>query len=229
MKFTDFVAKQATENPKYKGKPTDEVADDLYSQAMQRQKTARDELAKLKAKHAQPKETVDILLTPEGELKSSKNLTFKGEQYNTSEKLFTSKALRDLANLVRPLIGVTRAVIRSGEITQQRELHVLDSENKRTSDVLKDKSGNVLYNVDPLSQLKMLTYILENNEETAKALATIAEALKGFNGDRMREAAVTKDVIQAKMPVKPAFRDASGDTKSLKNAAAGNKPVGPGK
>lgn len=207
MKLTDLAATMSATNPRYKDVPTDEIVNDLYSQQSQRLREARDELKRIKPSKDSPRPNVNLIMSTDGNLSIKKNLLLEGTQYGTQEELMKSETLAELANLLRPLIGVAAAVLKAGKILPNQELHALDSDGKRTNQTLKDHKGSTLYNVDPLSQVKILSGILESNPETSKALKTIGAVLKQYDASRLREANVTREVISAKGPVKVSFRD----------------------
>lgn len=211
-KLTDLVAKSATK-PQFKDKTSEQISDILYSQQSQRLRQARDELKRARTTKDK-KLDINIGLQPDGTLSLNHSVMQNGLLMNGKEVLVRSEALSKLANAIRPLMGLARAVTKANGLIQNQPLHVLDSDRKRTNVVMK-KNGETLYNVDPLSQLKHICYILEHNKDARAALDVIESVLKEASSDNMKNSAVTQKIIQSKQPVRLDTQDPEPYTSNL--------------
>lgn len=207
MKLSDLAAKKMATDPKFKGNDLQQAMDTLYNQQAFQLRQARSEAKQAKTQQSgKSSSPVSVELTTTGSLQLSKSMTIDGVRMNGHETILQSSALLSLSNLIRPLLGATKAMYRAGGLLQNQPLHETDDAGKRTREVLKDADGRTLYSVDPVSQLKLICHVMETNEQAREALDTIRDVLKDYTLDRMKDLAVTKNVIDSKTPIEVSRR-----------------------
>jgi hypothetical protein len=197
MKFSEKI-NQMAKTPQFQNKTTEEIGDILYSREEARNANMRRTLKSLTESSKRP--VISVECSTSGALSLKRTTDVKGMKMSGRKDLVQSQVLADLSNLVRPLLAASEAMYKSGDTIRNSTLHEIDSDGKRTNEIMRDKDGNELLNADPLSQLKEVLYVLENNEQCKSALQTIRETLKEYNVEMLKAKATTRERANSPKP-----------------------------
>lgn len=198
MKLTDLAKEQARTNPNYADKTLEDVMSDLYQKQSSRAANLQRENNVLK-KQIQ-KDPISVEVSTDGSFAVSKVLRDAGfASKATVNQITGSRTLKDLSSLLRPILIATKALYKGDGIINHNPLHVRDADGKDTKQPLINSAGQQLYGVDPISKLKAILFILDNNKQAQEAVETIGNVLNEYR-DVLDRLEVTKSIFESTMP-----------------------------
>lgn len=103
--------------------------------------------------------------------------------YHAELPIAKGSATTELFIVMKEFVHVVNDLLNGRDLRAPKKAHVLDAENKPTSELMKDDQGRQLYMAGSLDRLKADLEYLANSEEAMTALRTISEVLeKGRSG-----------------------------------------------
>jgi hypothetical protein len=201
-KLSDLIQQRLEKEP---DKTPEQIGNDLYDglQAQlrkEREKSGRGDKAHITA----------VECTVSGELQYTKSIKDGADTLQANKAVASSEVLGDLSILLRPLLQVAKSLYTSGPM-QSQELKKKDVSGRTLKESERDVDGEILLQPNAAIKLRMLLYVLENNEEARSAIKTINSVLSEYTSDRLRDAEVNKKTAKGTKSIRPRFRSDHSD------------------